>query len=248
MTGALVLMYHALCQAGRFAREDLNPDDRDYALPAELFDSHLRAARDADRRVVWTFDDSWASHLRVAAPLLAGAQATGVFFLTVDQLGRDHMLTRAEARELADGGAQIGAHGMRHRYFNDCTAHALAAELREARRALEDLTGRPVTWLALPGGRGHPRLNDLAREAGYTQVFGSRPGLWTGGESVAPRLAVTERLDADRLARLLARPGRALVPLRVRHGALSLARTMLGNRAYDRARAAALTACRGRRA
>jgi peptidoglycan/xylan/chitin deacetylase (PgdA/CDA1 family) len=195
--------------------------------------------------VTLSFDDGEESVFGKAAPLLAQFGGVGVAYVTSDWVGTPGYLSVAHLRQLAGLAWTIGAHGRAHRYLDDLDDQALRDELRGARAALEDALGAPVVDLALPGGRGGARVLAAAREAGYTTVATSVPGL-------------NRHLRPEQLERLVVQAGDDFV--RVGHlatghlttvvgevavvGALDLAKRVLGNQRYERVRGLALRVLR----
>jgi peptidoglycan/xylan/chitin deacetylase (PgdA/CDA1 family) len=89
--------------------------------------------------------------------------------------GRRHMLTEDQIRRLKQKGIAIGAHGRTHEPLTAC--EDLDDELLQPRSRLEDLTGEPVTTLALPHSRFTPEVLQRAARAGYELVFTGEPEL-----------------------------------------------------------------------
>lgn len=146
----------------------------------------LRDGRTAIRpAVAITFDDGYADNLRSLAELLqAGIPFT--YFVTVENLrtgkpfqhDRDRGAsfrpnTPAEIRALADAGVEIGSHGWVHTDLSTLDPKRLLYELQASKKWLEDLTGRPVTSLALPYGSRHTLTSPVlltAHRVGYRLV------------------------------------------------------------------------------
>ena len=76
-------------------------------------------------------------------------------------------LTPAEIRAMAEGGVTIGSHGVSHDSFLLLSRDALAHELTESKRRLEQWTGTRVDWLAYPHGEFSAGVMKAARRAGY---------------------------------------------------------------------------------
>lgn len=191
------------------------------------------------RQLVITFDDGDVSNVEVALPLLAERGFTAHFFITSGFIDQPGMLSSADVRTLADAGMGIGSHGATHLFLEDLGPEALDAELRESRLRLQQASGRDVTSLALPGGRGGERERRVATAMGYQHLLGSVPGPNQpprAGQWLE-RLAVTRDMDDAKFAALVGwkglRPRLALA----RFHALALPKRMLGNAAYEKIRA-----------
>lgn len=186
-----------------------------------------------------TFDDGDISNAITALPMLRERGLRATFFITGGFIDRPGMLRRSDVRALADAGMRIGAHGMSHGFLEDMDLGALHRELRDSKAMLEDIIGREVDSMALPGGRGGARELDAALACGYRDLYGSRPG--PDDDSAQPcwrnRIAITRELGDVKFAALANWSGPAARWARLRHGALAVPKRVLGNARYQRLRA-----------
>lgn len=200
--------------------------------------SDLGAPSGAARPVVITFDDGDVSNVEVALPLLRERGMVAEFFVTGDFIDCAGMLTSGDVRALAAAGMGVQAHGQTHRYLEDLDAEALAEELAASKRKLEQLSGRSVDALALPGGRGGERERREALRLGYRHLFNSVPGpnrRRRDGEYLQ-RLTVTRGLALEAFAAMVEWRGLQPRIARMRYHALALPKMLLGNRRYERLR------------
>jgi len=248
---AVALMYHAL------SRGQVPPgQDPHYTLDDACFREQLRqlaaiggacSARDwledGERRpVLLTFDDGHASNYALAFPALAEHGMHADFFVNPGNVGKPGFASWAQLREMDAAGMSIQSHGYEHVYLTSLGRDALREQLHAARIRIEDGVGSAVTLLAPPGGRMPTGLPEIARQCGYRHVLSSRPGRLSAsrGAAVLPRLAITAAIDAHRF-RAWANGGRAaILREQLRYGALSLAKDVLGDSRYERARMLAL--------
>jgi peptidoglycan/xylan/chitin deacetylase (PgdA/CDA1 family) len=201
------------------------------------------ALRDASaigmRAVVISFDDGDVSNTEVALPLLQARGMVAEFFITSGMIGQPGRLDADGVRDLAAAGMGVGAHGRSHALLEDLDAAGLDAELRDSKQALQDILGREVDALALPGGRGGTRERDAALALGYRSLLGSVPGpnrvpcrgAWL------QRLAVTRDLRPDAFAALVQWRGLSPRIALARHQALAWPKRLLGNQRYELLRA-----------
>jgi peptidoglycan/xylan/chitin deacetylase (PgdA/CDA1 family) len=89
--------------------------------------------------------------------------------------GLRHMLTAEQLRRMRDRGVAVGAHGRTHEPLSRC--EDLEDELVHPRKHLRDITGEPVTTLALPHSLFTPDVLDRAARTGYELVFTGEPRL-----------------------------------------------------------------------
>jgi len=187
--------------------------------------------------VVITFDDGCETDLLTAAPLLRELGFSATFYVTVGFLGRPGFLTRAQLRELAELGCEIGSHSMTHAYLSDLAPEQLVREIAGSRTELAQITGQSIDHFSCPGGRWNSQVIAAARQAGYRSVASSHAiANPTAGAQPFPlgRLAVmreTPLEDFRRLAR-----GHGLWKIRFADSARSALKQALGNSAYDRLR------------
>ncbi len=197
------------------------------------------AAQEPPGRFHVTFDDGDISNVTTALPMLLERGMRATFFITGGFIDRPGMLRRSDVRALADAGMHIGAHGMSHGFLEDMDLESLRRELRESKAVLEDITGRDVEAMALPGGRGGAREREEALACGYRDLYGSRPGpdddLQRSGWR--NRIAITRDLGDGKFAALANWSGPAARWARLRHGALAVPKRVLGNARYQRLRA-----------
>lgn len=80
-------------------------------------------------------------------------------------------LTRAELRQLAGLGVEIGSHGVTHASFTASDDASLCDELTGSREALTELLGAPPTAVSYPDGRHDARVEEASVRAGYRIGF-----------------------------------------------------------------------------
>jgi len=135
-----------------------------------------------------TFDDGYASVGRLALPVLAERQVPATVFVVAGAVGKtsawdEAMGDRAEPMmdavmvgEMAAAGMEVGSHGMSHARLTDLPDAALRAEVRDSKRLLEDLLGRPVRGFAYPYGAWDARVREAVIDAGYEYAVSTRLG------------------------------------------------------------------------
>ena len=130
------------------------------------------------RPVLITFDDGYRDVLWNAAPILHSLRMPATAYVITGRVsGPDSsFLTWAELRALERDGFAIGSHTVHHLELTDVPPPLALAELAASRRQLERHLGRPVPWLAYPGGRENRTVVALARRAGYLLAVTTRPG------------------------------------------------------------------------
>jgi peptidoglycan/xylan/chitin deacetylase (PgdA/CDA1 family) len=127
--------------------------------------------------VVLSFDDTLASQLRNAVPVLAEFKLTALFFvMPAYHDGRHEYLGEAGIRALHDAGHVIGAHTCNHPSLTLLSPAPLMAELSDCKQQIEDIVGAPVRYLAYPNGAVNQTVLAATAQAGYRAAFTTRPG------------------------------------------------------------------------
>ena len=199
----VVLYYHAVPEAQReaFARQMLHL--RRWAQPWAL----EAPVPQAPRWVGISFDDAYESVWEHAMPELLRLGIPFTVFVPTGSSGRrpawvhsdrhpfwqEKVMTAERIRELAALPAvTLGSHTVSHPRLTRLSTAEAERELKDSKRALEDITGRPVDLLSFPHGDWNPQLVDLAQAAGYRRLFGIEPVRLEGAKlpPVVGRVAV----------------------------------------------------------
>jgi peptidoglycan/xylan/chitin deacetylase (PgdA/CDA1 family) len=194
-------MYHAIGKAGEPAGRYIVPAKRFGRQLAWLrasghrilaLEDLLRHRRSHQlppaRAVVLTFDDGYRDNHHLAWPMLRRRGAPATMFLVTQCIGETNrwdssgelaarpLLTWTEARELASGGVEIGAHTRRHPVLPDLPYDARADEIAGSRADLEGALGSPVRAFAYPYGRLDGATVEATARAGFECACSARSG------------------------------------------------------------------------
>lgn len=139
------------------------------------------------RALIVTFDDAYASIIRLGLPILERLGVPGTVFVPTDAaseagrmawselaqwVGGEHepelrCMSWDELRRLSAAGWEIGSHTCSHPNLTELDADALAGELRSSRAACEEQMQRPCEVLAYPFGSYDRTVMNAAAAAGY---------------------------------------------------------------------------------
>ncbi|HET7121231.1 MAG TPA: polysaccharide deacetylase family protein [Solirubrobacterales bacterium] len=195
-----------------------------------------RGAMTGARRAFLTFDDGFADTVETALPAMAAHGFTGIVFPLAHHLDTAAPLAWPEVAgevarrpglmrstdwegigKLVEAGWEVGSHGITHARMPTLSDEALAQELLDSRRLLEERLGRRCDLFAYPFGDWDERVARAAAAAGYAYAFSLPFGEQSRASRLSvPRVMVDDRDDSWRFRAKLTAPGRAalLSPLR----------------------------------
>jgi peptidoglycan/xylan/chitin deacetylase (PgdA/CDA1 family) len=170
--GVLVLCYHVVRSAARFAAQLDVLTARGYTtVPLRRVLAWLNGGEPLPApAVLLTFDDLHAGQVEYAAPVLAERGIPATFFPLAADLA-DSAKHRRAAAELARAGHTIGAHTHSQGELTALGDADVRRELADARRIVEDVTGRRATAFSYPFGAWNARVAKLVAETGYQAAF-----------------------------------------------------------------------------
>jgi peptidoglycan/xylan/chitin deacetylase (PgdA/CDA1 family) len=248
------LMYHELELAGRALCQS-EPGYARYILPLATFRSQMNCLKQSNFRglnvsqalacpqqpsVCVTFDDGCETDLLAAAPVLREFGHAATFYVTAGFLDTPGYMSSAQLRELDAQGFEIGCHSMTHAYLSDLAEADLRREIVDAKDRIEQIVGHKIEHFSCPGGRYNGQALDVARQAGFKSVANSEFHANTPATNPYElgRVALLRDLPIEAFSALCR--GRGLWKKRLSHRTRLGAQWLLGNRRYDRLRAALL--------
>ncbi|TYB69609.1 polysaccharide deacetylase family protein [Nonomuraea sp. PA05] len=189
---------------GETTRE-LEPGEDATWVSVEQFEQVMDAVADRpDVRI--TFDDGNDSDVRIALPRLLERGLKAEFFVLAGLLGEPGRLDADGVRELLGKGMRVGSHGWRHRDWRTLTTAQAAEELEQAHEVLGELTGSPVSRVAIPFGSYDRRVLRRLRHAGVTRAYTSDGGRARPGSWLQARNSLRHDLDDSWIGGVLAGP------------------------------------------
>lgn len=153
-----------------------------------------------------TFDDAYVSFAELAMPLLSELNLPVALFVCTGAIGRSNewdspdrripVMNEEKIKMLSeDGLVTIGAHSDTHRSLTSLGERDLRHEMLIPKSKLEEITGKPVHYLAYPYGQYHLNLNDnvirAAKDAAYKAAFSTN----FGSNNNARHLFALNRVD-----------------------------------------------------
>lgn len=251
MTGIPILMYHALEDSGHPTGYN-NPSDQVYTLDSVTFESHLKylqnhgyrtilfkdlekISRISERTVMLTFDDGHASNHEITLPLLLTYGFRAEFFVTTRWIGEPFHLSHDQILKLDEFGMGVGSHGETHALLDDLPVENAKRELAESKKRLEQIIGKKIQTLSLPGGR-RPASGADPAALGYEWVCSSRVGLFDGQCNWnIPRMAIRRDTTLHTFINIVERNPVFYKRANLKSKVLGIAKGMLGNHLYSKA-------------
>ena len=187
-----ILMYHAIRTAPAGARlPSLFVRPKEFAAEVralrragysavtlqQVWDAWEDGAALPLKPIVFSFDDGYASQVKIALPVLRRAGWVGVLNLAlewVDDIGGD-----AAVRRLIHAGWEIDSHTRTHRDLTRVSAKQLADETAGARAEITRRFGVPANFFCYPSGRYDARVVAAVRNAGYLAATTVKRGFAT---------------------------------------------------------------------
>ena len=238
---SVILGYHGVAETRR--RDDLSM----LLVAPERFRAQLELLRSAGFRFVTmaelaragagsrpapglaaiTFDDGMRNNHDVALPILQELGIPATVYVTIGYIGGTSpwiaaggdgaMMTPVQLRVLAGAGWELGAHTMTHPDMSTLDYDACLKEIRESRKALEEISGAPVETFAYPFGSYGPAALAAARDSGVIAAVTTGSGSWDPYELTRAMIGAADPLPVillkltDRYEPLLKSPPMRLV-------------------------------------
>ena len=127
------------------------------------------------KSVMITFDDGHATDYTIALPILKKYNLKATFFITTDFIGQEGYLNPRQIKVLAGSGMSVHSHAKTHSFLDELSDDQIKIELDESKKTIENILGKPVQYISMPGGRYNERVIEIARQLNYTALFCSNP-------------------------------------------------------------------------
>ena len=199
------LLYHRFISKEKIDKGELIDPDRTYVTYDTAFDEQMAWLKQhgyhtisldvfldyqdgkgslPPKPILVTCDDGFMSNYVYAFPVLKKYQMQATIFVTPDHhcanfkkyANLDSPLTHEQLTEMSDNGVFIESHAMTHRYLTELEDKTIEWELAESKQVLEEILGKPVSYLAIPSGTYNKTVRQLAKKVGYKAVFGMLKG------------------------------------------------------------------------
>ena len=185
----IVLMYHGIVSQTSLSAETREKGAVLYDISLESFHDQMEFLKsnlcsvttfqkkenvlNSDRPIIITFDDGELNNFIGAFPVLMEFEFSAYFFVIANRIGYPGYMGWEKLRDLNAHGMVVGSHGLTHRILTELSDEELKKELFESKSILEKGLKKAVTAFSVPRGFHNPRVIEMARQAGYTEIFTS---------------------------------------------------------------------------
>ncbi|MBX3241836.1 MAG: polysaccharide deacetylase family protein [Chitinophagaceae bacterium] len=161
-------------------------------LPDQLYDYLTKGTPLPPKPIMITFDDGVVDQYTIGAPELKKHGFKGVFFIMTISLGRSIYMSKEQVKGLAEEGHAIETHTWSHQNLKKYQPEDWDEQIVKSCKQLEDITGKPVRYLAYPFGvwtqEGIPELKKRDIKAAFqlsTKIDENEP-LYTIRRMIVP--------------------------------------------------------------
>lgn len=143
----------------------------------EVSDYLLNSSAIPSKSIVITFDDGYMDNYDNAFPILKELGMKATIFCITSKLDGSYYLSPNAIKEMSDYGIDIQSHTVTHPKLDSLTYDEQLTELKESKKTLESITGKPVTSIAYPFGNFNEDTIKAAEASGYSLGFTTNRGL-----------------------------------------------------------------------
>jgi peptidoglycan/xylan/chitin deacetylase (PgdA/CDA1 family) len=140
-------------------------------LPDQLYDYLVYGSPLPSKPVMLTYDDTDEDQFTVARPEMDKYGYKGVFFIMTVSIGKNHYMSRAQIRQLADEGHVIGSHTWDHKNVKKYEAADYVTQIEKPTKLLQEITGKKMDYFAYPFGLWRPEAIPHLKQAGFKAAF-----------------------------------------------------------------------------
>jgi len=126
------------------------------------------------RQVVITFDDGHCGNYQFAYPILMKYGHRATFFVTINFIGQQNMMTWKQLCEMSDNGMSIQSHAMTHEPLETLNRSEIIYELKNSKEIIQNRLNKNVSSVSLPHGSIKSDIIDIARKVGYEYIYISK--------------------------------------------------------------------------
>jgi peptidoglycan/xylan/chitin deacetylase (PgdA/CDA1 family) len=135
-----------------------------------------------------TFDDGWQDNYTNAFPVLQALGLVATVYIVPSCIGeqstkavaegenaREHLSSK-QVREMSEAGIEFGSHSLNHRLLHQLPHKEIVLEVEEAKRQIEEVTGKECKTFAYPAGYYNKLAQQIIADAGHIAAFSTTYG------------------------------------------------------------------------
>jgi peptidoglycan/xylan/chitin deacetylase (PgdA/CDA1 family) len=245
----LIITYHEL-----FENDQTNYGK--YAISVKEFDRQMRYLKNNNynsinvqtmlssdirtnkgKLIAISFDDGHYSSYRHAFPILQKYDFSGIFFITIDFIGKAGYVSWHDLSEMKCNGMAIESHSMTHPIMPDLNKSDLKSELKNSKFYLEKYLNCNVKLISIPGGFFSTDLVEMAKRENYKGICTSAPGSNKTNKNrfqVFNRFMITKNTSFDTFIKIVNKDPELIKQLRIMYKFKLILKSLLGNKLYYR--------------
>lgn len=166
-----------------------------------ILDHHLP---EPEKPVVLTFDDGYKDFYDNAYPLLKTYNFKAVSFIPTGLIGQPAYMTWDQIKEIHSSSlVSFEAHTVNHPNLALLSFKNILKELKDSKSKLEEMTGKPVNFLAYPYGQSNNQIWKAANEAGFIGAVGTWDGRTKSVGYNLPRIRINKSVTLEKFTQKL---------------------------------------------
>lgn len=186
-----VLMYHAVSdKIWGIPELFISPSTLDAQIQALIENGYtaitfedLDRIDEIEKPVMLTFDDGYDDNYTELFPILKKYNVKATVFVIVNDLGKNHKLTKEQVKEMSDSGlVSIQSHTMSHNYLDGMSESSLIREHYNSMIELARITGKQPFVMCYPTGKSSGYSRNITAQYYEYGLCMSGP-CWVTGEA-----------------------------------------------------------------
>lgn len=145
-----------------------------------------------DKPIVLTFDDGYIDNYEDVLPILESYDMQATIFMISDAVNTKRFMSINELKTMDAHKFIVEGHTNHHSILTRIDPSKLDNEIKGGKDTLQAFMGKPIDYLAYPGGFNNAEIQRITSESGYKMAFTVTPGTVKPGQNLyaLPRLAI----------------------------------------------------------
>lgn len=186
------------------------------------------------KSIIITFDDGFRGNYDYCLPILVKFGFTATFFITVNKIGSEGMMTWEQIREMSSQKMSIQSHTCTHPLLTTLKNKDLEYELFASKDIIQKQLGSPVRFISFPNGNYNNKVISHAMKYGYIGACTSNRGL--NSKQTNPfrlnRVMVSGSYPLSTFSDIVTLNNRFYLNLRTKYVLLRIAKNIMGRKTY----------------